>query len=221
MVAHCNGLRLLRLVNGLLDFSRVEAGRTRAAYRLTDLSRFTADLAGNFRSLCEQAGLTLTVDCPPLDALVPLDTEMWVKVVLNLLSNAFKFTLEGGITVRVRRDGDCAVLAVEDSGTGIPAEELPRLFDRFHRVEEAQGRTFEGTGIGLALVQEMVRLHRGSIQVESEPGSGSTFRVSLPLAQEGVGTAGEGATPGLTAARVEAYVAEARRWIDGARARET
>ncbi|MFF9549812.1 MULTISPECIES: ATP-binding protein [Methylobacterium] len=214
-VAHRNGLRLLRLVNGLLDFSRVEAGRARAVYRLTDLPRFTADLAGNFRSLCEQAGLTLTVDCPPLDTLVPLDPEMWEKVVLNLLSNAFKFTLKGGITVRVERAGECAVLTVADTGTGIPSEELPRLFDRFHRVEGAQGRTFEGTGIGLALVQEMVRLHRGFIRVESEPGAGSTFRVSLPLAQEAVGMAGEGATPSLTAARVEAFVAEARRWIDG------
>ncbi len=184
-VAHRNGLRLLRLVNGLLDFSRVEAGRTRAVYRPTDLPRFTAELAGNFRSLCEQAGLTLTVDCPPLDTLVPLDLEMWEKVVLNLLSNAFKFTLQGGITVQVGRDDECAVLTVADTGTGIPAEELPRLFDRFHRVQGAQGRTFEGTGIGLALVQEMVRLHRGSIHVESEPGLGSTFRVLLPWRRTG------------------------------------
>ncbi|WP_342112100.1 ATP-binding protein [Methylobacterium sp. SI9] len=214
-VAHRNGLRLLRLVNGLLDFSRVEAGRTRAAFRPVDLPRFTAELAGNFRSLCEQAGLTLTVDCPALDALVPLDPEMWEKVVLNLLSNAFKFTLEGGITVRTQRDGDRAVLTVSDTGTGIPAEELPRLFDRFHRVEGAQGRTFEGSGIGLALVQDLVRLHQGTIGVASEPGRGSVFMISLPFVQADVGTSGAGFTPGLTAARVEAFVAEARRWIDG------
>jgi PAS domain S-box-containing protein len=214
-VAHRNGLRLLRLVNGLLDFSRVEAGRARAAYRLTDLPRFTAELAGNFRSLCEQAGLTLTVDCPSLDAPVPLDTEMWEKVVLNLLSNAFKFTLAGEIAVRVRREGPCAVLTVSDTGTGIPPEEVPRLFDRFHRVEGAQGRTFEGSGIGLALVQELVRLHRGAITVESEPGRGSTFRVALPFRQEDVGADTGAVVPSPTAVRAEAFVAEARRWIDG------
>ena len=213
-VAHRNGLRLLRLVNGLLDFSRVEAGRARAAFRPTDLPRFTAELAGNFRSLCEQAGLALTVDCPRLDAPVPLDRDMWEKVVLNLLSNAFKFTFEGGISVAIRREGPCAILTVADTGTGIPAEELPRLFERFHRVEGARGRTFEGSGIGLALVQELVRLHHGVIRVESEPGRGSAFHVSLPLHQDAVAPEQEGAhAPISTAVRAEAFVAEARRWM--------
>ncbi|WP_449410007.1 sensor histidine kinase [Methylobacterium komagatae] len=184
-VAHRNGLRLLRLVNALLDFSRVEAGRVGATFQPTDFAQLTADLAGNFRSLCEQAGLRFVVDCPPLDAPVPLDPDMWEKVVLNLLSNAFKFTFEGAITVAVRREGDRAVLTVSDTGTGIPAEELPRLFERFHRVGGARGRTFEGSGIGLALVQELVKLHNGSIRVESEPGSGSSFHVALPLRQAG------------------------------------
>ena len=215
-VAHRNGLRLLRLVNGLLDFSRVEAGRAQAAFRPTDLPQLTAELAASFRSLCEQAGLTLTVDCPPLDTPVPLDPEMWEKVVLNLVSNAFKFTLHGGITLRTRREDDCAVLYVSDTGAGIPRAELPRLFDRFHRVEGTPGRTIEGSGIGLALVQEMVRLHHGTIDVESEPGVGSTFRVSLPFVQEGVRPTAAVVAPGSTASRAEAFVAEARRWVDGA-----
>src|SRR3712207_1752938 len=169
-VAHRNGLRLLRLVNSLLDFSLVEAGRARASYRATDLAALTAGLAGNFRSACERAGLRLVVDCPALPEPVWLDRDMWEKVVLNLLSNAFKHTFEGGITVAVRARGGAAEVAVRDTGTGIPAAELPRVFERFHRVENARARTHEGTGIGLALVQELVRLHGGAIAVASAPG---------------------------------------------------
>ena len=106
---------------------------------------------------------------------------MWEKVVLNLLSNAFKFTLEGGITVRVAATARGAELRVSDTGSGIPKCELPRLFERFYRIEGQQGRSFEGSGIGLALVQEMVRLHGGSIAAESEVGRGTTFSVVLPF----------------------------------------
>ena len=214
-VAHRNGLRLLRLVNGLLDFSRVEAGRASARFEQVDLARFTAELAGNFRSLCEQAGLSLDVDCPPLDRPVCVDRDMWEKVVLNLLSNAFKFTFTGGISVVLRRDGDHAVLAVGDTGTGIPASEVPRLFERFHRVEGARGRTFEGSGIGLALVQELVRLHDGAIRVESVVDRGSTFFVSLPFERRDAAAAAVGGPwmVASTAVRAEAFVEEARRWL--------
>ncbi|MBE7199030.1 MAG: response regulator, partial [Parafilimonas terrae] len=214
-VAHRNGLRLLRLVNGLLDFARVEAGRAQARFTPTDLPRLTAELAGNFRSLCEQAGLTLTVDCPPLGTAVPVDREMWEKVVLNLLSNAFKFTFEGGITVALKAQDDDAVLSIADTGTGIPAEELPRLFERFHRVEGARGRTFEGSGIGLALVQDLAVLHGGTVEVDSVVDRGSTFRVRLPLAgRRGAGV--DQAAPAdlaSTAVRADAFVAEAARWL--------
>src|SRR5262249_5339151 len=176
-VVNRNGLRLLRLVNTLLDFSRIEAGRVRASYQPTDLAAFTADLASNFRSACEKAGLELVVDCPPLPEPVYVDRLMWEKVVLNLLSNAFKFTLQGSIRVSVRPDGASAELRVSDTGTGIPAEEVPRLFERFHRVENARGRTHEGSGIGLALVQELVKLHGGRISAESVFGEGTTFAV--------------------------------------------
>ena len=166
-----NGLRLLRLVNTLLDFSRIEAGRVRAVYQPTDLAAYTAELASVFRAAVERAGLRLAVDCPPLAEPVFVDREMWEKVVLNLLSNAFKFTFEGEIAVTLRRAGDIAELVVRDTGTGIPAEEMPRLFERFHRVENARGRTHEGSGIGLALVQELVKLHGGSIAAESVVGT--------------------------------------------------
>jgi len=167
VLAHRNGLRLLKLVNSLLDFSRIEAGRVQASFELTDLPAFTAELASNFRSACERAGLALAIDAPPLPEPVHLDRGMWEKVVLNLLSNAFKFTLSGGISVVVRpaAQGGAAEVTVSDTGTGIPAAELPRVFERFHRVEGARGRSFEGSGIGLALVQELVRLHGGEICV--------------------------------------------------------
>src|SRR5690349_14583895 len=217
-VAHRNGLRLLKLVNSLLDFARIEAGRVQASYEPVDLAALTAELASNFRSVCQQAGLTLTVDCPPLPEPVYVDRDMWEKIVLNLLSNAFKFTLEGGITVSLVARGGVAELTVADTGTGIPAHELPRLFERFHRVEGAKGRSMEGSGIGLALVQELVRLHGGSVRAESEPGRGTLLAASVPfgtahLPADRVGGARGQASSG---ARARAYVEEALRWLPAA-----
>jgi signal transduction histidine kinase/DNA-binding response OmpR family regulator len=180
-VAHRNGLRLLKLVNTLLDFSRIEAGRADAHYRPTDLAALTADIASTFRSAMDRAGLHFTVDCPPLPQPVHVDREMWEKVVLNLLSNAFKFTFEGGVTVRLRTVDGSARLEVEDSGTGFPADQLPHLFERFYRGEVTQGRSFEGSGIGLAMVQELVRLHGGTVTARSRVGAGSVFTVEIPV----------------------------------------
>ena len=180
-VVHRNGLRLLKLVNSLLDFSRVEAGRAQAVFRATDLATFTVELTSSFRSACERTGLRLLVDCPPLPEPVYVDADMWEKIVLNLLSNAFKFTFEGEIAVSVRAREGGAELTVRDSGTGIAEHEIPHLFERFHRIEGAQGRTHEGTGIGLALVQELVKLHGGTVKVESTYGKGTAFTVRLPL----------------------------------------
>ena len=108
---------------------------------------------------------------------------MWEKVVLNLLSNAFKFTLDGGICVvlRATADGKCAELTVSDTGAGIAADQLPKLFDRFYQVGGQKGRSFEGSGIGLALVKEIANLHGGKVDVESEPGRGSSFKVRIPF----------------------------------------
>ncbi len=178
---HRSAVRLLRLVNSLLDFSRIEAGRLDARFEATDLAALTAGLAGAFQSLIESAGLSLVVDCPSLRQPVFVDRSQWERVVSNLLSNAFKFTLEGEIAVRLREHGDRVDLVVSDTGTGIPEDEQKRVFERFHRVENSHGRSFEGTGIGLALVREIVSLHGGSIRVESAVGRGSTFTVSIPL----------------------------------------
>ncbi|ADV66089.1 ATP-binding protein [Deinococcus maricopensis] len=179
-VTHRNALRLLKLVNTMLDFTRIEAGRAEATFQATDLAALTADLASAFRSLVEGAGLQFEVTCPPLSEAAYVDHGLWEKVVLNLLSNAFKFTFEGRIRVTLREDEGHFTLQVTDSGTGIPAADLPRVFERFHRVEGARGRSFEGTGIGLALVRELVTLHGGDIRVDSEVGVGTTFTVTLP-----------------------------------------
>ncbi len=180
-IVHRNGQRLLKLVNSLLEFSRIEAGRTEVIHQSTELGAFTADLASAFRSLVENAGLTLTVDCPPLAEPIYVDREMYEKIVLNLLSNAFKFTFKGNIRVSLAVHEGSVRLAVADTGVGIANVDLPHLFERFHRVEGSAGRTIEGSGIGLALVQEMVKLHGGQIAVGSELGKGTCFTVSLPL----------------------------------------
>lgn len=183
-VVHRNALRLLRLVNTLLDFSRIEAGRVQAVYEPIDLAIFSADLASVFRSAVERAGMTLEIDCPPLSEPVYVDRDMWEKIVSNLLSNAFKYTLQGSIKVRLIEMDGMAELTVADTGIGIEPHELPHVFDRFHRVHHAKGRTFEGTGIGLALTQELVKLHGGKVSVASTHGQGTTFRVRLPLGTE-------------------------------------
>ena len=176
-----NGARLLRLVNTLLDFSRIEAGRAQARYEPTDLAELTRELVSTFQSATERAGLSLRVDCAAVGEPVYVDRSMWEKIVLNLVSNAFKYTLQGRIAVSLECADDSVVLQVADTGVGIPADELPRLFERFHRVEGARGRSHEGSGIGLALVHELVKLHGGSVEAESTPGHGSTFSVRLPL----------------------------------------
>jgi PAS domain S-box-containing protein len=180
-VIHRNGQRLLKLVNTLLDFSRLESGRVAAVFEPVDLAQYTRELASMFEVAATRLGLTLTVDCPPLPDRVHVDRDLWAKVVLNLMSNAFKFTLEGGIAVGLHADDGHAVLAVSDTGTGIPLEEQAHLFERFHRIRGAESRSYEGSGIGLALVAELAELHGGDVEVSSTPGSGSTFRVRLPF----------------------------------------
>jgi signal transduction histidine kinase len=214
---HRNAIRLLKLVNSLLDFSLIEAGRIRARFEATDLSILTAGLAGSFQSLFEHAGLKLIVDCPPLPERVYVDRAHWEKIVLNLVSNAFKFTFEGEIAVVLRACEDRVELSVHDSGTGIPLEEQPRIFERFHRIEGARGRSFEGTGIGLALVQELTKQHGGSLRVDSVHGKGSTFVVSVPrgsdhLPKEHVSTQTHQTSE--TAGAIP-YLLEASRWVTG------
>jgi signal transduction histidine kinase/CheY-like chemotaxis protein len=212
---HRNSLRLLKLVNNLLDFSRIEAGRIQAVYQQTDLARLTAELAGMFRSVTDRAELRLVVDCLPLSEPAYVDSEMWEKIVLNLLSNAFKFTFEGEIRVALQNSPDRIELEIRDTGTGIPADELPHIFERFHRVQGARGRTYEGSGIGLSLVQELVGLHGGTIQVNSVVDKGTSFTISIPTGSAHLPSDRINATCTLTSTATGAtpYVEEVLRWL--------
>ena len=217
-LAYRNSLRLLKLVNTLLDFSRIEVGRLEAVYEPVDLAALTTELTSVFRSATEKAGLNLIVECPPLTSNVYVDREMWEKIVFNLLSNAFKFTFEGEIKVSLKETGENVELEVSDTGTGIPIAELPHLFERYHRVKGASGRSYEGSGIGLAMVQELAQLHGGSVRATSELGRGSVFTIAIPtgsahLPADRIGGVRTIASTGL---RGEAYVEEVLKWLPDA-----
>jgi signal transduction histidine kinase len=251
-LAQRNGVRLLKLVNTLLDFSRIEAGRTDVSFEPIDLAAYTAELASVFRSAIEKTGVKLVVNCTPLPEAVYVDREMWEKIVLNLISNAFKFTFEGEIEVSLKtvaggkflldgKEQDAqkttsqsatnhqppttshhVVLTVRDTGTGIPEAELPHLFERFHRVKGAKGRSYEGSGIGLSLVRELVRLHGGEVSVTSQLNHGSTFTVTIPIGTQHLPTEriGVARTRVSTALAANAYVEEALRWLPESRKSE-
>ena len=209
-----NALRLLKLVNTLLDFARIESDRADASFAPTALDRVTRDTASQFESAYAAAGIALRVECEELPEPIYVDRDMWEKIVLNLLSNALKFTFAGEVVVRLRWKGTYAELMVQDTGVGIAAGELPRLFKRFYRVQGVRARTQEGSGIGLALAHELVALHGGQVAVESTEGTGTVFTVRIPA-----GTAHLPADSIVTAPRTvptmigaAAFVAEASRW---------
>ena len=210
-----NAVRLLKLVNTLLDFSRIEAGRVQAVYEPTDLAAFTTDIASLFRSAMEKAGLRYSVECHSISEMVYIDRDMWEKIVSNLLSNAFKFTFEGIVSLTLKAANDAVELRVRDTGIGIPQDQRERVFERFHRIEGTQGRTHEGTGIGLALVQELVRLHGGSVQLESVLGQGSAFTVRVPFGHAHLPAERiqAGSSLASTAVGAATYAEEAVRWL--------
>ena len=215
LVVQRNSQRLLKLVNTLLDFSRIEAGRIEATYRPTNLAAFTSDLASVFRSAIEKAGIELVVDCPTLTEPVYIDHEMWEKIVLNLVSNAFKFTFAGTIKVSLKEFDEKVELKVSDTGTGIAPEDLPHLFERFYRARFARGRSYEGSGIGLALVQELVHRHGGQVRVTSEFDRGSEFTVEIPLGKSHLPADRIEATTNFASTRLgaQSYVEEVLSWL--------
>ena len=219
-VLHANATHLLKLADTLHAFLRIEAGRVEPRFEPTDLAAFTLELAGVFRSAVDRAGLAFTIDCQPLDEPVYVDRDMWEKIVLNLISNALKFTLRGHIEVILRRAGAYSELVVSDTGTGIAAEHIPHLFRRFYRIPDAHGRSEEGSGLGLALVDEFVRIHGGSVNVTSEPGTGTSFTIRLLMGEahlpaDRIMRDGGGAAAPADAAT---FVEDALRWLPGAAA---
>jgi signal transduction histidine kinase/CheY-like chemotaxis protein len=203
-----NAARLRRLLNNILDFTRITSGGLRAELVATELAGLTRAIAASFAPAVERGGLEFAVDCPPLARMAYVDREMWERIVLNLVSNALKFTLAGSIALRLSGDEHEIRMSVTDTGIGIPADQVPLLFRRFHRVRGAVGRTGEGAGIGLALVHELVGLHGGRVSVTSTPGAGSTFEVRVPYGTGGAGTAVRG--PGWAR---EVHLAEALGWV--------
>jgi signal transduction histidine kinase/CheY-like chemotaxis protein len=206
--ARRNAGRLLRLVDSLLDFSRIEAGRATVRLVCTDVGAFTAHIASSFTELCERAGLDLLLDCGA--ALADIDPGMWETIVLNLLSNAVKYTLRGSISVEVRAESAHCRITIRDTGVGIAEKDVGRLFERFYRVDDARGRSVEGTGIGLSLVRGLVELQRGTVEIDSEPERGTAVTIRVPRSIDG--TPVQYSPDGLLD-QTNPYVAEAGQWV--------
>jgi len=215
-----NGLRLLQLINQLLDLCRLDAGKMTIQVRPLDLIVLSRALVLSFISMAEQKRIHLIFD-PELEALVAYaDQDKFEKILSNLLSNAFKFTGDGGeIRVVIREvggpGGRWSEISVTDTGIGIAPENIGKIFDRFYQVDASHALENGGTGIGLALAKELVELHKGTITVQSEPGHGSRFTVRLPLGKEQWGdneiAAGEADRGTLESHATESLTREAER----------
>ncbi|MBD2703442.1 PAS domain-containing protein [Spirosoma sp. BT702] len=212
-VMHRNALRMQKLVNTLLDFSKIEAGRAKASFQAVAIGALTAELASSFRSAIEKAGMQLLIHSEPILGEVYLDVDMWEKIVLNLVSNAFKYTQQGHITLTIRAVTQSVEVVVADTGVGIAQDQLDNVFNRFYRIENGPSRSQEGTGIGLAMVKELVKLHGGSIHVSSQPGKGSVFTITLPMGKAHL-PLDQLAPPTARSSSTQsaAYVQEALRW---------
>jgi PAS domain S-box-containing protein len=205
-----NTRRLTRVVDDLLEVARLQAGELDLRRTVADLGQLTAEVAGLVATAMARAGLEYIVDVPPDSVPAAVVRDGWERVVLNLVTNALKYTRTGRVEVRLRRDGPRAVLTVSDTGVGIPAGEQPRLFDRFHRVDGAWARSAEGSGIGLALVHEIATRHGGEVHVTSEPEVGTTVTVTLPAEPPGVEPSVAHAEVG---GRARALMDEASGWV--------
>ncbi len=214
-MVHRNALRLLRHVNTLLDFTSADHA-DRLGFEPVDLAAYTAELAALFRPALEHGGVTLVLDCRPLPQPVWVDRQAWDRIVLNLMSNAFKYTLGGRITLGVDVHDGRARLRVADTGVGISPEELPLIFDRFHRVEHTASRSVEGSGIGLSLVRDLLHRHDGTIEVTASPaGAARSPPYSLSARPRPRPPRGEPA-PQDDEPKAAAYITEAFGWVDGA-----
>ena len=180
-----NGQRLQRLINQLLDLSKVEAGKMKLHTSYIDLIELLRELVASYESLAKEKNIRYFFYPEVKELMVYVDLEKMEKIMHNLLSNAFKFTQEGGeVILNLRAAEKSVLISVSDSGIGIPKDQLDKIFDRFYQVDSSQTRSYEGSGLGLALVKDLVELHHGKISVDSKEGKGTTFTVSLPLGKE-------------------------------------
>jgi two-component system phosphate regulon sensor histidine kinase PhoR len=190
--------RLTALVDELLDLARLESGRI--TLKLADMAPRTLVEGGadRLRAQIERARLTLSVEVAPDLPTVTVDRGRIEQVLLNLIHNAIKFTPPGGaITVRAEREADAVAISVIDTGSGISAAEMPRVFERFYKSDKA--RRSDGTGLGLAIAKHIVHAHGGTIWVESAPGSGSTFTFTLPVDETAEAREADRSRPGVHA----------------------
>ena len=173
--------RLTQLINNILDFSRIEAGRKEYRFRPTDVGAVVREVVEAYRFPIEQQGFELEVNVAEDLPEIVVDPEALSQALLNLANNAIKYSGEGRhLGLDVRRRGDDVVISVSDRGVGIPRPEQKKIFEKFYRVENTLIHTTKGSGLGLALVQHIMDAHGGSVELESEPGNGSTFRLVLP-----------------------------------------
>ncbi|HEU4851470.1 MAG TPA: ATP-binding protein [Telluria sp.] len=200
-MARRNTSRMKVLVNSLLDFAKIEAGRMAPQLEPVDLGVLTAELASLFRSGFAAAGIDYEVDVRPGEIHTLVDHEMWEKIVLNLLSNALKYTPAGQVRLALgRHDGELE-LSVSDTGIGIAREDLPHVTERFYRGRRRAARSpSESTGLGLALVSELARLLGGTLEIDSAVGRGTRVTVRLPdrAAPRLAGTEGDRASAGMS-----------------------
>ncbi len=181
--------RLEHLVSGLLTLSRLDAGEVRGTWAEVDLTELATTTAEHMRLMAEDRGIKLRFQFRP-QVLIPGDQGQIKQIIVNLLDNAIRFTpAEGIVTLRTGVRDDAAILEISDTGTGIPASALPLVFDRFYRVDQARSRDEGGAGIGLSIVKSICLVHGATIEVTSEVGHGSCFRISFPLGAQ-VGSAG-------------------------------
>jgi PAS domain S-box-containing protein len=206
-----NTERLSSLVDRILDLTRAEAGAIEAHRVRADVEELTSGVAANFRPAIERMGLAFEVECDDIDREAYVDVDMFERIVLNLLSNALKFTPRGRIALRLTTDAEGYAVSVTDTGIGIAEPDLDRVFDRFRQLDRRdERRSREGAGIGLALVKQLVDLQDGTITVTSKEGSGSTFTVHLPWGSPSDDTAQR---PSITPRTVESFLSEARTWV--------
>jgi two-component system phosphate regulon sensor histidine kinase PhoR len=176
------GMRLQRLVGDILDLSKIESKQIHLHLESVPVDELIQSATKTMEDQYRAKELTLEVQLPDPPFTVTVDRDRFRQILLNLLSNAMAYTPSGGeVTVRVERDIETWRLEVADTGIGIPKEDLPRIFERFYRVDKARSRASGGTGLGLAIVKHLVEVHKGTIHVESQVGKGTTFTLTFPL----------------------------------------
>jgi len=181
-VIQSESLRLSQLVDDLLDISRMQAGAMALDCRETDLGRLVEEISQKVEGEMQDKNLEYRIELPPKYPKLSLDKGKLTAALVNMLGNAAKYTPDGGrVTFRVDVNSKQVEFAVTDSGIGISEEDLPRVFERFYRCNDDRVREITGSGLGLALTQEVARLHGGDISVESKLNEGSTFRIKIPL----------------------------------------